>query len=255
MITAWGIAAMNKNVSPLLKITVVLILVAIVVFVAARVLPQSATSTEQPIEQPRTVDHEEDIILTIDGNKFIPDVTRSIHFEYMNGLTVRDALRSSNLIVLNENGSAIQSVGDVALDTSLAWGIKLNQKELKASQWGTKLQMRDQITVYVTSTHLYPENTVGDSLVLSIQGGIHKPELRRYYVTRFKEGKTVRDLLVSSGIVQLTPNYKQIVAVNGYHCDSTEQWVLKVNKKLLIEAGLDMRLRANDIVDIELVRY
>jgi hypothetical protein len=88
-----------------------------------------------------------------------------------------------------------------------------------------------------------------------VQGGIHKPKLKQYYVTRFKDGITVRDLLVSSGIVQLTPNFKQIVAVNGYHCDTTEKWVLKVNKKLLIEAGLDMRLRANDVVDIELVRY
>ncbi|MGG0823046.1 hypothetical protein ABE099_09190 [Paenibacillus turicensis] len=246
---------MNKNVSWLLKITAVVILLALGTFVATRFLPQSAISTEQPIEQQQAVDHEDDITLTIDGNNFIPDVTRSIHFEYMKDLTLRDALRSSNLIILNENGSAIQSVGNVALDTSLAWGVKLNQKELKANHWGTKLKMGDHISVYVTSTRLYPENTMEGSLVLSVQGGIHKPELRRYFLTKFKEGITVRDLLVSSGIVQLTPNYKQILAVNGYHCDATEQWVLKVNKKVLIEAGLDMRLSANDIVDIELVRY
>lgn len=235
--------------------TAVVILLALGTFVATRFLPQFATSIEQPIEQQQAVDHEDDITLTIDGNNFIPDVTRSIHFEYMKDLTLRDALRSSNLIILNENGTAIQSVGNVALDTSLAWGVKLNQKELKASKWGTKLKIGDHISVYVTSTRLYPENTMEGSLVLSVQGGIHKPELRRYFLTKFKEGITVRDLLVSSGIVQLTPNYKQILAVSGYHCDATEQWVLKVNKKVLIEAGLDMRLSANDVVDIELVRY
>lgn len=232
-------------------ITAVVILVAIGAIVATSFWPHSNIS----IEQQQALDHEHDITLTIDGNNFIPDVTRSIYFEYMNGLTLRDALRSSNLVILNDNGSAIQSVGDVALDASLAWGVKLNQRELRTNQWGTTLKIGDQIQVYVTTTRLSPENTLKGSLVLSVQGGIHKPELKQYYVTRYKEGITVRDLLVSSGIVQLTPNFKQIVAVNGYHCDTTENWVLKVNKKVLIEAGLDMRLRENDVVDIELVRY
>ncbi|MNC38053.1 hypothetical protein D3C75_866430 [compost metagenome] len=115
--------------------------------------------------------------------------------------------------------------------------------------------MGDEIQVYVMPVYANTDTSTADSLVMVVDGGIHKPELRRYFVTRFKDSVTVRDLLIFSGMVQLNANYKEIVSVNGYHCDPTERWVLKVNKKALIEEGLDMRLSSNDVVEIQLVKY
>lgn len=65
--------------------------------------------------------HADDITLTIDGGTFIPDVTRSLHFDYTEGITVLQALESSGIVKLTEDRGKIQSVGEVSLDSTLEW--------------------------------------------------------------------------------------------------------------------------------------
>ncbi|MNJ47801.1 hypothetical protein D3C77_429700 [compost metagenome] len=134
---------MNKKMGGLLMILAVF--VSMIIITTGCFSP----SKEEAGVEPEHENSEHDITLTIDGNSFIPDVTRSIHFDYMNGLTVKDALLTSNIIFFNDKGTAIQSVGAVSLDASLAWGVKLNQFKLDAAKWDTTLKVGDEIQVYV----------------------------------------------------------------------------------------------------------
>ncbi|MNJ70717.1 hypothetical protein D3C77_671960 [compost metagenome] len=64
----------------------------------------------------------------------------------------------------------------------------------------------------------------------------------------------MRDLLRLSGIVNFNPSNKHIIAVNGHQPGVNERWVLKVNNKELRENGLEMRLKPQDNVQLELGR-
>lgn len=194
-----------------------------------------------------------DITLTIDGGTFIPDVTRSLHFDYMEGLTVRQALESSGIVRFTEDRKAIQSVGEVALDSTLEWGVWLNEKEMASSGWDQELQVGDEMLVYVKTVGSYSTIPQQASLLLTVNGGSQYPHLKQYYVNKYDENTTVRNLLQRSGIVQFNANNKYIVSVGGYMPKENEQWILKVNDKKLLDTGLDMRLKPQDNVEIVLV--
>ncbi|MGG6309757.1 DUF4430 domain-containing protein [Paenibacillus macerans] len=187
-----------------------------------------------------------DITLNIDGSTFIPDVTRSLHFDYMEGLTVRHALESSGIVRFTEDQSVIQSVGEVSLDSTLEWGVQLNEKELPSTGWDIELQIGDRILVYVKTVGSYSTIPEQASLLLTVDGGSQK----KYFVNKYDENTTVRDLLKRSGIVQFNANNKYVVSVGGYTPQENELWVLKVNGKRLLDTGLDMRLKPQDSVEI-----
>ncbi|MBM6995652.1 hypothetical protein IM700_008235 [Paenibacillus sp. DXFW5] len=208
------------------------------------------TDQTAPAEAQRT-DKEQphDITLTIDGGTFIPDVTRSLHYDYMAGLTARHALESSGIVRFTEDQSAIQSVGEVSLDSTLEWGTQLNDKELDPSDWDHELKIGDKLLVYVKTVDSFEAIPQQASLLLIIDGGSPK---KKYYVNKYDDNTTVRDLLKRSGIVQFSPTNKSIVSVGGYTPQENEQWILKVNGKKLLDTGLDMRLKPQDNVEIVL---
>ncbi|MDU0332056.1 hypothetical protein RW092_17920 [Paenibacillus sp. 3LSP] len=198
--------------------------------------------------QTTEVEHPHDITLMIDGGTFIPDVTRNLHFDYIDGLTVRHALASSGIVKFTEDQSAIQSVGEVSLDSALEWGTRLNDKELASTNWDQELQMGDKLLVYVKTVDSYEAISPLASLLLIIDGGGQK----KYFVHKYSDNTTVRDLLKHSGMVQFNPNHKSIISVGGYTPKQDEQWILKVNGKKLLDNGLDMRLKPQDYVEISL---
>lgn len=208
------------------------------------------TDQPAPAEAQRT-DKEQphDITLTIDGGTFIPDVTRSLHYDYMAGLTARHALESSGIVRFTEDQSAIQSVGEVSLDSTLEWGTQLNDKELDPSDWDHELKIGDKLLVHVKTVDSYEAIPQQASLLLIIDGGSPK---KKYYVNKYDDNTTVRDLLKRSGIVQFSPTNKSIVSVGGYTLQENERWILKVNGKKLLDTGLDMRLKPQDNVEIVL---
>ncbi|MED4957552.1 hypothetical protein ABEO75_15830 [Paenibacillus macerans] len=198
--------------------------------------------------------HADDITLTIDGGTFIPDVTRSLHFDYTEGITILQALESSGIVELTKDKGKIQSVGEVSLDSTLEWGIRLNDKELPSRDWDKQLKAGDNILVCVKTAGSATAGQNGASLLLTVNGGSQNPQLKSYFVHQYNENTTVRDLLKHSGIVELNKTGQHIVSVNGYRPDETEAWVLKVNHKKLLDTGLDMRLKPQDNVEIALVR-
>jgi hypothetical protein len=198
--------------------------------------------------QTTEVEHPHDITLMIDGGTFIPDVTRNLHFDYIDGLTVRHALASSGIVKFTEDQSAIQSVWEVSLDSALEWGTRLNDKELASTNWDQELQMGDKLLVYVKTVDSYEAISPLASLLLIIDGGSQK----QYFVHKYSDNTTVRDLLKHSGLVQFNPNHKSIISVGGYTPKQDEQWILKVNGKKLLDNGLDMRLKPQDYVEITL---
>lgn len=215
----------------------------------------SACARGQIMDQPTPaetqtteVEHPHDITLMIDGGTFIPDVTRNLHFDYIDGLTVRHALASSGIVKFTEDQSAIQSVGEVSLDSALEWGTRLNDKELASTNWDQELQMGDKLLVYVKTVDSYEAISPLASLLLIIDGGSQK----QYFVHKYSDNTTVRDLLKHSGLVQFNPNHKSIISVGGYTPKQDEQWILKVNGKKLLDNGLDMRLKPQDYVEITL---
>ncbi|MNP41437.1 hypothetical protein D3C76_1351410 [compost metagenome] len=66
----------------------------------------------------------------------------------------------------------------------------------------------------------------------------------------FKEDLTVRDLLKSCSSVQLADDNKKVLSVDDYTPLSNEEWKLKVNGKQLLDDGMDMKLRAQDELEI-----
>lgn len=213
----------------------------------------AAVPKDEPPVQPHEA-NQHDLTLKIDGSTFIPDVTSSLHFDYMEGITVRQALESSQTIQLTSDGKAILSVGDVSLDSTLEWGVKLNKKDLNPEAWSTKLKKGDVILVYVKTVNSEIDLSEQRSLILSVNSGSGNIGELRYYVNRYEDNMTVRDLLRLSGIVKFNPNNKHIIAVNGHQPAINERWILKVNNKQLMENGLEMRLKPQDNVQLELIR-
>ncbi|WP_055107644.1 hypothetical protein [Paenibacillus ihumii] len=208
---------------------------------------------EPPVQVEQEQQEQDDLTLKIDGSTLIPDVTSSLHFDYMEGITVRQALESSQPIRLTNEGKGILSVGDVALDSTLEWGVKLNKEDLKPEKWNTKLKKGDVILVYVKTVDSEGDLAEQGALILTVNNGLMGGE-RLYFVKRYEDNITVRDLLRMSGIVKLNVNNKQIIAVNGHQPGMHEKWILKVNHKVLMENGLEMRLRPHDNVQLELIR-
>lgn len=230
-------------------------LVILMAFFTAACADGGTIDKPDPSEEPQSEDGEaHDITLTIDGGTFIPDVKRKLHFDYTEGITVLQALESSGIIELAGDRSKIQSVGAVSLDSTLEWGIRLNDRELPSGDWAKLLKAGDNILVCVKTVGSDAVNPNGASLLLTVNGGSQNPQLKRYFVHQYNENTTVRDLLQRSGLVELNKTGQYIVSVNGYRPDETEAWVLKVNQKKLLATGLDMRLKPQDNVEITLVR-
>src|SRR5690606_4116786 len=168
----------------------------------------------------------------------------------MEGLSVRQALESQ-LIQLTSDGKGILSVGDVSLDTTLEWGVKLNKQDLKPEDWSTKLKKGDVILVYVKTVNSEGDLTGQEAIILTVNHGVASGGERLQFVKRYEDNITVRDLLRMSGIVTFNLNNKQIIAVNGQQPGMHEMWILKVNHKELKENGLEMRLKPHDNVQLE----
>lgn len=232
------------------KMAFISMLTAMLALLGTGCAPQTIEEPPAPVEHKQ---EEHDITLKIDGSTLIPDVTSSIHFDYMEGLTVRQALESQ-LIQLTSDGKGILSVGDVALDTTLEWGVKLNKQDLKPEDWNTKLKKGDVILVYVKTVSSEGDLTGQQAIILTVNHGVASGGERLQFVKRYEDNITVRDLLRMSGIVTFNLNNKQIIAVNGLQPGMHEMWVLKVNHKELKENGLEMRLKPHDNVQLELVR-
>ncbi|WP_427050260.1 hypothetical protein [Paenibacillus sp. TC-CSREp1] len=214
------------------------------------------TREPKPAEQPvvSEKDSANTITVSIDGSTFLPDATKSIKRDFSEGLTLKKALLNSGLVDFTADGKRIQSVGEVSLDSSLSWAVKLNGKDIQQENWDIELHAKDEVTIYVKAADSSGEGVVYQTTLLKVSGGSIKPNLKRQYAGIYVQECTVRDVLKSSGVVRMSENNKYVVAVENVIPGMNERWVIMVNDKELMENGLDMKLSPRDAIKLELAK-
>lgn len=219
------------------------------------VILTGCTRETQPSEQPvvSEKDSANTITVAIDGSTFLPDATKSIKRDFSEGLTLKKALLNSGLVDFTADGSRIQSVGEVSLDSSLTWAVKLNGKDVEPENWDTELHAKDEVIIYVKAADGGGSSVAYQTTLLKVSGGQDNPNLNRQYAGIYVQECTVRDVLKSSGVVRLSENNKFVVAVENITPRMNQRWVIKVNDKELMENGLDMKLSPRDSIKLELV--
>ena len=208
----------------------------------------------QPSEQPvvKETDSSNTITVAVDGSTFLPDATKSIKRDFSEGLTLKKALLNSGLVDFTADGKRIQSVGEVSLDSSLSWAVKLNGKDIDPENWGMELHAKDEVIIYVKAADSTGEGVAYQTTLLKISGGNIMPDLNRQYAGVYIQECTVRDVLKSSGIVRMSENNKYVVSVENVVPRMNQRWVIMVNDKELMENGLDMKLNPRDAVKLQL---
>lgn len=73
------------------------------------------------------------VAIHIEGGSYIPNLSENITIDWKSGMTVTDALKQTGIVKISEEDTTILSVGDIALDSKMGWGILVNKKELKLS--------------------------------------------------------------------------------------------------------------------------
>ncbi|OMF11138.1 hypothetical protein BK131_22145 [Paenibacillus amylolyticus] len=211
-------------------------------------------SETQPSEQPIVKETEtaNTITVAVDGSTFLPDATKSIKRDFSEGLTLKKALLNSGLVDFTADGKRIQSVGEVSLDSSLSWAVKLNGKDIEQEDWDMELHAKDEVIIYVKAADSGGDGVAYQTTLLKVSGGNIMPTLNRQYAGVYVQECTVRDVLKSSGIVRMSENNKFVVSVENVTPRMNQRWVIMVNDKELMENGLDMKLNPRDAVKLEL---
>ena len=211
-------------------------------------------SETQPSEQPivKETESQNTITVAVDGSTFLPDATKSIKRDFSEGLTLKKALLNSGLVDFTADGKRIQSVGEVSLDSSLSWAVKLNGKDIDPENWDMELHAKDEVIIYVKAADNGGDDVAYQTTLLKVSGGNIMPNLNRQYAGVYVQECTVRDVLKSSGIVRMSENNKFVVSVENVIPRMNQRWMIMVNDKELMENGLDMKLNPRDAVKLEL---
>ena len=185
----------------------------------------------------------------VGDSEFTGSIDKQIIETYKKGITLRDLLKNSGLVVFDRNGKSIDFVSNVSLDSMLQWEIQVGGKPLGAADWDKVVAKSDHIGLVAK-----PKDSLQsvDSLVLYLDGANDHPELTHSYVLPYKADSSVRSFLNKSGYVQLSEDSTSILSVNKYTPLTDEVWKIKVNGKLLMENGMDMKLHPQDEVEVVL---
>ncbi|OAB32766.1 hypothetical protein PMSD_17525 [Paenibacillus macquariensis subsp. defensor] len=192
------------------------------------------------------------ISIAVTGNLLSSSEIQRLESNILPGLSIRDALVNSEIIELTQQGmqgTNIQSIHGVTLDPSLRWAISINGDRIDDGDWDTKVNNNDVISISILSSGHVKDVEI---VIVSVNGSRLQPELTHSYVSPYTHEVVIRNLLKQSGIVVLSDNSKTIRTVQGYNPKANEKWILKVNNKLLNANGLDMKLKPQDEVTMEL---
>lgn len=240
--TQGGVTYMNKKIPGFIGVCLLILVIL------------SGCTETRPSEQPVVQETEStnSITVAIDGSTFLPDATKSIKRDFSEGLTLKKALTNSGLVDFTADGKRIQSVGEVSLDSSLIWAVKLNGKDIDPENWNMELHAKDEVIIYVKAADSTGEGVAYQTTLLKVSGGNIMPNLNRQYAGVYIQECTVRDVLKSSGVVRMSENNKYVVAVENVIPRMNQRWVIKVNDKELMDNGLDMKLSPRDAIKLEL---
>ncbi|WP_313638819.1 hypothetical protein [Paenibacillus sp.] len=197
----------------------------------------SAAESEGPIISIRVGDNE---LLTKPSE-------RSLSGSYRNGITIMELLKGSNIATFAEDNSSILSVKNFSLGPEMIWELEMDGGIIGNADWNNIVGYDSQLIFHAKSKdHQEPLQT----LMLTLNGGSVEVDLHHSYIMLFKEDLTVRDLLKSCRMVQLTDDSRMVLSVNDYTPLSNEVWKLKLNGKQLLDNGMDMKLMPHDELEI-----
>lgn len=172
---------------------------------------------------------------------------RLLSGSYRNGISIMELLKGSNVATFAEDNSSIVSVKDFSLEAGMVWELQMGGQIIGNADWNNTVGYDSQLVFTAKSKdHQAPLQTVR----LTLNGGSVEVDLHHTYIMLFKEDLTVRDLLKSCSSVQLADDNKKVLSVDDYTPLSNEEWKLKVNGKQLLDDGMDMKLRAQDELEI-----
>jgi hypothetical protein len=181
-------------------------------------------------------------------NELAGNSGRQLSEAYKPGITLIELLKSSGVVTFAEDGFSILAVNKIFLAPDMIWQIQLGGKII--TDWNSPVSREQAIVITA-------KPAAGDApllpIILTVNGGSEQPELTHSHILSYSEDLSVRGLLKSSGIVQLAEDNKTVITVMGYTPLTSEDWKLKVNDKTLLDSGIDMKLRPQDVLEISLV--
>ncbi|WP_379161811.1 hypothetical protein [Paenibacillus sp. sgz5001063] len=173
---------------------------------------------------------------------------RQLSEAYTEGLTLIELFKRSGVVTFADDGYNILAVNKVSLSPEWVWEIELNGK--KITDWNTRVDRVDSIVAEAipaaSGAELQP-------VIFTVNGGSEQPQMTHSYVLPYSRELSVRGVLQTSGMVQLSEDNKTIISIMEYKPLSKEAWTLKVNGKQLLDTGIDMKLRPQDTLEVELV--
>lgn len=189
--------------------------------------------------------------LLVGGNELAASSNRQLTAYYREGITLKELLKSSAIASFSNDSRRILSVNSVSLKSELEWQLEVNGRAASAEDLDSQV---DKQTHIVISAQSAAASDPLQTLILAVDGGASQPDLSHSYVMPFRQESSVRALLKSSGMVQLSEDKRSVVTVKEYTPLTSESWQLLVNGKPLLAAGMDMKLRPQDVLKISLVQ-
>ncbi|MBT2290630.1 hypothetical protein J7E73_16145 [Paenibacillus albidus] len=188
--------------------------------------------------------------LLVGGNTLDAGLESKLSGVYRNGITIMELLKGSGVVVFDEEGKHIRSVNRISLSHELEWELRLNGKVTTAAEWNQVVENNAKFSI---SAHTAGGEEVLQPIILAVNGGNRQTELTHSYVMVHTEDLTVRSLLKKSRFIRMAEDNKTLVSVLDYKPLSNETWMLQVNGKPLLESGMDMKLRPQDELEVNLV--
>ncbi|WP_339319658.1 hypothetical protein [Paenibacillus sp. FSL R10-2734] len=172
---------------------------------------------------------------------------RTLSGSYRTGITILELLKGSDIATFAEDNSSILSVNNFSLESGMTWELQMDGLIIGNADWNNTVRYDSQLVFTAKlKNHQEPLQTV----MLTLNGGSVEVDLHHSYIMLYKEDFSVSDLLKSSSAVQLSENNREVLSVDDYTPLSNEEWKLKVNGKQLLDSGMDMKFKSQDVLEI-----
>ncbi|CAH8714798.1 hypothetical protein M5W83_19050 [Paenibacillus thiaminolyticus] len=195
-----------------------------------------------------------EVIVSIDGGTFVPTLSERIVVSYEQSMQLVDALKQSGTVKVSEDKSAIVSVGDVALDPKMEWGLLLNGKEFVLPfAMDKKLKPDDVVGVFIKKMEVRTNHVAAPSVTLRIEGGTVAPNITNSYLVRWTEELTLQELVQNFAQISLDEDHKHVLRIGEKEPDVKAVLSLKVNdKKLNYNQDAERKLKPDDEIEINI---
>ncbi|WP_042228945.1 hypothetical protein [Paenibacillus popilliae] len=194
------------------------------------------------------------VIVSIDGGTFVPTLSERIVVSYQSPMKLVDVLKQSGTVKVSEDKSTIVSVGDVALDPKMEWGLLLNGKEyVLPFAMDKKLNPDDVVGVFIKKLDVRTNHVAAPGVTLRIDGGTVAPNITNSYLVRWTEELTLKELVRNFAQFSLDEDQKHVLRIGEKEPEATAVLTLKLNdKKLDYSQNAERKLKPDDEIEIKI---